>query len=163
MNIALILKYIAVTLIFMALGIAEGKITNPPPSQESIAYQQHYDIQANKGSLTQNEFESLKNKGEEYFNSINNDNQLGYLLTAKLSFALLLLFTAFVICKYMFTKTTLVQVGFSCAACTASLILFTSTLELIVYVIFCIAGSLIGKKYNNAFKRDAEKAPRPLT
>ena len=132
------------------LGLMEGKITNPPPSQETIEYQQYYDAQASKGSLTQSEFEALKNKEKEFFYSLNNENQLDYLLGAKLSFALLLLFSAFVACKYIFSKATLVQVSFTCAVCMASLALFASTLELIVYMSFCVTGALIGKKYNKS-------------
>ena len=150
MNIALILKYIVVAAIFIILGLVEGTITNPPPSQETVEYQQDYDAQASKGSLTQSEFEALKNKENEFVNSLSNENQLDYIFSAKLSFALLLLFSAFAACKYIFNKATIVQVGFTCAVCIASLLLFTSTFELIVYMSFCVTGALIGKKYNKS-------------
>lgn len=149
MNNTLILKYIVVAAIFIMLGLVEGEITNPPPSQETVEYQQYYDAQASKGSLTQSEFEALKNNENEFINSLSNENQLDYLIGAKLSFALLLLFSAFAACKYIFSQATIVQVGFTCAACIASLVLFTSTFELIVYMSFCVTGALIGKNITN--------------
>ena len=160
MNITLILKYIVVAAIFIMLGLVEGKITNPPPSQESIEYQQYYETQIAKAPLTQGEYEALKNKEKEFFNSLNNERQLDSLLSAKLLFALLLLLSALIACKYIFNKTTVVQVGFTCFVCIASLVLFTSTLELVVYMLFCVTGALIGKKYNKSSNlTGAESAP----
>ena len=163
MNSRLTLKYAFVVLAFVMLALAEGVITNPPSSQKSLEYQQFYEGQASKGSLTQSEYEELKTKGDAFLNDLKNENQLGYLLTAKLLFSLLIFFTGFAACKYMFNKTTIMQVGFTLVACLGSLVLVVSTLELIVYMAFCITGTLIGKKYNKALKRDSAKNAAPLS
>ena len=126
MNNSLTLKYAFVVFIFVTLALTEGAITNPPSSQKSLEYQQFYEDQASKGSLTQSEYEELKTKGDEFLNTLQDENQLGYLLTAKLLFSLLIFFTGFAACKYMFNKTTLTQVGFTCVACLGSLVLVVS-------------------------------------
>jgi hypothetical protein len=148
-----ILKYITIAVIFVVLGFLEGIITNPTPSQKQLEYQSYYKEQASKESLTQNEYEELKNKEAMFLNSPIEHAQVGYLVAFKALFAFIFLAAMFVSYKFILKGTTINQVVLLSAISLVSIFLLVSIFELVVYMVFCISGALLGFQYNKSLNR----------
>lgn len=142
-----ILKYIVIALLFVCISYLEGRLTNLPPSQQQLEYQSNYEEQSRKGSLTQREFEELKEKEAQLFNTPLEQSQLNHLLIFKAIFAIIFLIMSLLSYKFILKGTTIKQVFYICCICIAAIIWFVSAFELGVYVVFCAIGALLGYLY----------------